>query len=191
MIYGYARVSTKGQSRDGNSLAEQEERLRHEGCGMVYHDSYTGTKMDRPEFTKLLSVLQSGDKLIVTKLDRFARTAADGIKMIQTLLARGISVHVLNMGLIDNTPNGKLMVTMLLAFAEFERDMILERTSAGKAMARANNPEWREGRNRISVTGFDDYLTKHRKGEMTVDECCKALGISRSTWYSRVREMAL
>lgn len=190
MIYGYARVSTKGQSRDGNSLTEQEERLRHEGCGTVYHDSYTGTKMDRPEFTKLLSVLQSGDKLIVTKLDRFARTAADGIKMIQTLLARGISVHVLNMGLIDNTPNGKLMVTMLLAFAEFERDMILERTSAGKAMARANNPEWREGRNRISVAGFDDYLTKHRKGEMTVEECCKELGISRSTWYSRVRESA-
>ena len=88
--------------------------------------------MDRPNFQKLLGELKKGDKLIVTKLDRFARTAADGGQVIQQLHARGVTIHVLNLGIIDNSTMGKLMVTMLLAFAEFERDLIVERTQAGR-----------------------------------------------------------
>lgn len=190
MIYGYARVSTKGQARDGNSLEDQENMLLKEGCSEIYHDSYTGTKMDRPEFTKLVGKLAKGDRLVVTKLDRFARTTAGGLNVITELLDRGVSVHILNMGLIDNSSTGRLIVTVLLAFAEFERNMIVERTTAGKAIARDTKPGWREGRNRISIDGFNDYVAKHRNGEMTVDECCVALNISRSTWYSRLRESA-
>lgn len=190
MIYGYARVSSKGQERYGNSLEDQHERLAEAGAVKIYSDSFTGTKMERPEFTKLLDVLQAGDTLIVTKLDRFARTAADGAKTVQALVDRGVEVHVLNMGRADNTPMGKLMVTMMFAFAEFERDMIVERTSAGKAVARANKPGWKDGRKRIETDEFSKFLRKQKDGEMSVNECCKALGISRSTWYSRAGEVA-
>jgi len=121
MIYGYARVSTKGQDKYGNSLQDQEAKLKAAGCEIIYHDSFTGTKMDRPEFSKLLKLLQPGDTLVVTKLDRFARTAADGAKTVQELLAKNINVNILNMGKADDTPMGKLLITVLLAFAEFER----------------------------------------------------------------------
>lgn len=192
MVYGYARVSTRGQARDGNSLEDQEHQLIDNGCEEIYHDSFTGTKMDRPAFTELYGRLKAGDKLVVTKLDRFARTAGDGIKAIDELLKRGVSVHILNMGLIDNTPTGKLMVTMLLAFAQFERDMIVERTSAGKAVAKASNPEWREGRKKkqIDKKAFLKIVEKNKKGELTVEECCTELGISKGTWYNRLKEVA-
>lgn len=190
MIYGYARVSTKGQARDGNSLEDQESKLRDAGCEEIYHDSFTGTKMDRPAFSMLYAKLKMGDRLVVTKLDRFARTAGDGINAVQELLNRGVSVHILNMGLIDNTPTGRLMVTMLLAFAQFERDMIIERTSAGKAVAKATKPNWRDGRKKKDVdeTLFQELREKNKKGEMTVDECCELLGIKRSTWYNRIND---
>lgn len=186
MIYGYARVSTVGQARDGNSLESQSEALMAAGCEEIYSDSFTGTKMDRPGFSELDRKLKSGDRLVVTKLDRFARTAAGGIERIRELLNRGISVHILNMGLIDDTPTGRLMVTMLLAFAEFERDMIVERTTAGKAVAKASKPGWREGRRRITVDTerLEELRIRNMEGSMSVAECCKELGISRGTWYN-------
>ena len=138
MIYGYARVSTAKQASKGNSLEEQKQALRDAGAPdeNIISDQYTGTKMDRPNFSALLNKLQLGDKLIVTKLDRFARTAVDGGMIVQELRKRGVIIHILNMGLIDDTPMGKLLVTVLLAFAEFERDMIVERTQAGRESAR-------------------------------------------------------
>lgn len=137
MIYGYARVSTYRQGKEGNSLTDQQAQLTAAGATEIVSDTYTGTKMDRPAFDELLNKLQSGDTLIVTKLDRFARTATDGATMIKTLLDRGVKVQVLNMGVIDNTPIGKLSMQVILAFAEFERDMIVERTQAGRAAAKA------------------------------------------------------
>lgn len=192
MIYGYARVSTTGQARDGSSLESQSEQLRLAGCEEIYSDSYTGTKMERPGFSELMGKLRSGDRLVVAKLDRFARTASGGIECIRGLLNRGISVHILNMGLIDDTPTGRLMVTMLLAFAEFERDMIVERTSAGKAAAKTTDPEWREGRKEkvLDETLFAELRERNASGGASVAECCRELGISRGTWYNRVRSIA-
>jgi len=189
MVYGYARVSTKGQDKYGNSLQDQTEKLKAAGCEQVFHDSFTGTKMERPEFSKLMEKLQDGDTLIVTKLDRFARTAADGAKTVQELVNRGVEVNVLNMGRADNTPMGKLMVTIMFAFAEFERDMIVERTTTGKAVAKANNPDWREGRKQKEMPDFQKFLEKQKRGELTVDQCCEQMQISRSTWYDRVRKL--
>ncbi len=141
MIYGYGRVSTPKQEKNGNSLDEQREQLQAAGAQEIVTDSYTGTKIDRPAFTALLDKLAAGDTLIVTKLDRFARTAVEGGAIVKTLHERGVTINILNMGIADNTPMGKLMVTMLLAFAEFERDMIVERTQSGKAIARANGKQ--------------------------------------------------
>lgn len=145
MIYGYIRVSTKGQAKDGNSLESQEAAVRAAGASTIFCDAFTGTKLNRPELDKLLQVIKSGDKLIVTKLDRIARSTTHGITLIQELLNRGVTVHILNMGVLDNTPTGKLIRTILLAFAEFERDMIVERTSDGKSVAKMN-PSFVEGR---------------------------------------------
>ena len=145
MLYGYARVSTRGQAKDGNSLEAQENALRSAGATKIYADAFTGTKTQRPELDKLMAVMQSGDTMVVTKLDRIARSATQGIELVQNLLDRGIVVHVLNMGLMDNTPTGKLIRNIMLAFAEFERDMIVERTQEGKAIAK-QNPDFKEGR---------------------------------------------
>jgi DNA invertase Pin-like site-specific DNA recombinase len=76
-------------------------------------EKFTGTKTDRPEFNKVLEALQEGDTLVVTKLDRFARSAVEGIQTVKTLLARGVKVHILNMGLVENTPTGRLIFNIL------------------------------------------------------------------------------
>ena len=93
----------------------------------------------------MIEILKEGDTLVVTKLDRFARTTSDGINIVKELFERGVKVHVLNMGLVEDTPTGRLILSVMLAFAEFERDMIVERTQEGKAIAK-QNPDFREGR---------------------------------------------
>lgn len=184
MVYGYARVSTKGQARDGNSLEGQTTALSEAGAVKIYYDSFTGTKIKRPEFDKLRAKLLPGDTLIVTKLDRFARSAAQGSQMIEALISQGITVHILNLGVMDNTPTGKLIRNIMLSFAEFERDMIVERTQEGKAIARDKGIRV-DGRPKkeIPIEVFQKFREKQKGGEMTVSECCEQLNISRSTWY--------
>ncbi|MBR1508441.1 MAG: recombinase family protein [Eubacterium sp.] len=147
MVYGYARVSTRGQARDGNSLEYQEEQLRAAGAEKIYIDTYTGKVSDRPELDKLKKKLQSGDTLVVTKLDRVARSVTAGSELIDELNNRGVKVNILNMGIIDDTPTGKLLRNVMLSFAEFERDLIVQRTQEGKEIAK-RKPGYREGRPR-------------------------------------------
>lgn len=189
MIYGYARVSTVGQGKDGNSLEDQHEALRSYGCQEIVHDMYSGKTMERPEFTKLVEKLQANDTLVVTKLDRFARTAVEGVQTVRRLFERGVRVHILNIGLIENTLTGNLILTVMLAFAEYERGMIVERTQTGKAIARTK-PGWKDGRHAIEIDAptFQLFREKQKRGDMTVDECCEALGIGRTTWYKRIKE---
>lgn len=139
-VYGYARVSTVTQELD-----VQIQQLKKNGASVIYQEKFTGTKTDRPELNELLSVLQEGDTLMVTKLDRIARSATQGSELVKELIAKGVKVHILNMGLLDNTPASKLIRNIFFAFAEFERDMIVERTQEGKAIAK-QNPDYREGR---------------------------------------------
>ena len=172
-IYGYARVSTKKQAKDGNSLEAQEQTIheRYPGC-KVYCEAYTGSKLNRKVFMEVVEILKAGDILVVTKLDRFCRNTKEGLEWIEKLLERGVSVHILNMGLIDNTPTGKLIVTIFLAFAEFERAMIIERTSEGKEIAKQKD-DFREGRPK-----------KFTKKQMEL-----ALGLLLEYSYSQVSEM--
>lgn len=190
MIYGYARVSTKGQAKDGNSLDGQIKVLKEAGAQKIFCDSFTGTKMERPEFDKLKAVLKSGDKLIVTKLDRFARSAAQGSCLIETLIQTGVTVHILNMGVMDDTPTGKLIRTIMLGFAEFERDMIVQRTQEGKEIARSKG-DFKEGRPKLKIDNevFQKFLKKQKDSELTVKECCAELGISKGSWYNLVKQV--
>lgn len=137
VTYGYARVSTRGQATDGNSLDTQEKALRAAGAAVIFKDVYTGTSMNRPEFSRLMEIIKGGDTLIVTKLDRFARSLTQANELITSLLERRVKINVLNMGVIDNSPASKAIRGLFLTFAEFERDMIVERTQEGKAAARA------------------------------------------------------
>lgn len=145
MIYGYARVSTATQGRDGNSLEDQVAALKKYGCQDIVKEAFTGKTMERPKFLKLIEDLKEGDTLVVCKLDRFARTAIEGVQTVRDLFERGVRVHILNMGLIENTLTGNLILTVMLAFAEYERGMIVERTQTGKAVAR-QDPSFRDGR---------------------------------------------
>lgn len=192
MRYGYGRVSSRGQKRYGMSLEDQVDRLMAAGVQRenIYLDTYTGHTMERPGFDDLLSKLKAGDEMVVCKLDRFARTAPEGALLVRDLVDRGITVHILNMGIADNSPMGKVMVTVMLAFAEYERDMIVERTSDGKAYKREHDPNWREGRKPIVVdqSAFESCREKQKNGEMTVADCCRELGIGRTTWYELVRK---
>lgn len=189
MTYGYARVSSTGQAIDGNSLESQEETLRAAGATEIYKDVFTGTKAHRPELDKLMAEMQSGDTLVVAKLDRLARSARGGIEIIDSLLERGISVNILNMGVMNNTPTGKLIRTVMLAFAEFERDMIVERTREGKEIAR-QNPNYREGRKPVQYNRdlFDILYEQVDKGLTTVTDAAAQLGVSRPKWYRIVQE---
>ncbi len=179
MIYGYARVSTKTQAREGNGLESQEEALRAAGATRIYKDAFTGTTTDRPEFDALMKQISSGDTMVVTKLDRIARSASEGSKLVQELLNRGISVHVLNMGKMDNTPTGKLICQIMFAFAEFERDLIVERTQEGRAIAR-RQPNFREGRpkkfSRKQIEHALELLQNHSYSQVT-----ELTGISKAT----------
>lgn len=143
-IIGYVRVSTKGQL-DGHSIEEQNQKiLERYSNAEIIEESYSGAK-DREIFNKVLSTLESGDTLVVTKLDRFCRTTKEGLQYIDLLMGNGVKIHILNMGLIEDTPMGRLIVTNLLAFAEFERAMIIERTQSGKAIAKTKEG-FKEGR---------------------------------------------
>lgn len=181
--YGYARVSTASQD-----LESQLQALENEGCDKIYSEKFTGTKADRPKFTKLLSLLKEGDTLVVTKLDRFARTALSGTELIKDLLKKGIKVHVLNMGLVEDTPTGRLIMNVMSSFAEFERDMIVERTQEGKAIARQRE-DFVEGRpktyNKKQIAHALQLLETNsykQVGEIT--------GISKSTLIRAKREVA-
>ena len=186
MIYGYARVSTAGQAASGNSLADQQEQLTNAGCQEIIVEQYTGSTTHRPAFSQLLDKLQPDDTLTVTKLDRIARNAGEGINLINDLMKKGIKVHILNIGLLDNTPTGKLIANIMLAFAQFERDMIIERTQAGKAIAK-QKADFVDGRPRIPASQTDHALELLEEG-LSYKQVARKTGISISTLARRVRE---
>ncbi|WP_342042591.1 recombinase family protein [Bacillus sp. OTU2372] len=174
MKYGYARVSTVNQD-----LEAQLQALKNEGCEVIHSEKFTGTKADRPKFKEVLSKLESGDTLVVTKLDRFARSTVDAINTVKALFERGVKVHVLNMGLVEDTPTGRLILTIMSGFAEFERDMIVERTQEGKAIAKQRK-DFREGRpNKFTKKQIDHAL--HLLETHSYTQVEDLTGISKST----------
>ncbi|WP_226530865.1 recombinase family protein [Metabacillus niabensis] len=183
MKYGYARVSTVGQEIQG-----QLKLLEIEGCNKIYSERFTGTKIDRPQFQELLSILSEGDTLVVTKLDRFARSTVEGIQTIKRLFERGVKVHILNIGIVEDTPTGRLIFNILSSFAEFERDMIVERTQEGKVIARQRK-DFREGRpNKFSKKQIDHALNLLKSH--SYNEVENMTGISKSTLIRAKRKQA-
>lgn len=186
-IYGYCRVSTRGQL-DGNSLEGQKEQiLKDYPTAIIIEEQISGAKTVRPKFDELVQRLESGDMLVVTKLDRFARSLSQGNDTINNLLQRGIRVNILNIGMLDNTPNSRLIRNIFFSFAEFERDMIYERTQEGKALARQRG-DFKEGRPRkFSPAKVDEALNYIESGN-SFKKASEVFGISKTTLIRRMQE---
>lgn len=184
MIYGYSRVSTESQ-RDNNSREAQEKMLREAGAEKIFHDVMSGAKTDRPQLTALLSEIQPGDTLIICKLDRLSRTAVQGFELIQSLMDKGITVRVLNIGTMDNSATGKLIMQIFLAFAEFEKDTIRGRMQEGKAIAK-QKPGYREGRPKVYGRKRLDHALE-MLSERSYKQVSEETGISISTLSREVR----
>ena len=181
-VYGYARVSTNKQTLD-----EQISKLAEQGVERknIYSEKFTGTTTERPQFEKLLKIVKAHDTIIVTKLDRFARNTKEPLEAIDPLLNNNVTIKVLNLGTVENTPMGKMIVRTLLSVAEMERDMIVERTQAGKIYAKKHNPEYKEGRPRRRMTPqykkAYEYSLNH-----SIKETATMTGLSVST-INRIR----
>lgn len=186
MNYGYVRVSTKGQV-DGNSIEDQTSLILKEyPDAEIVVESCSGAK-ERPLFNDLINRCSAGDKLIITKLDRFCRTTKEGLEYIDFLKSKGVKIHILNMGLIENTSMGDLITTCLLAFAQFERDQIIERTQAGKAIAKTK-AGFKEGRpKKFSKEQIDHAVAL--LDEYSYRQVEKMTGISVSTLTRAKREV--
>ena len=186
MIRGYARVSTKRQER-GTSLDDQRAALQAEGCQEIYQDVYSGASMARPEFDRLCSEVQPGDTIVVMKMDRFARTETEAYDQVLGWVQNGVKVRVLNMGTIEDTEIGRLILHIMLSFAEFERDMIVSRCQGGRAYKRATDPDYREGRkpgySKAQLDHAVDLLHDH-----SFSEVAAMTGMSRSTVTREARK---
>ena len=194
MVYGYARVSSKSQL-DGNGLVAQLNELTEEYSDIqIYEEQYTGTEVyERPVLKKLLSKLKAGDKLVATKRDRIARNTANGIKTIEELFEKGVSVHILNIGLLENTTMGKFFLTVLLAVAEMERNIIMERTRQGKEIAKQREG-YREGRKKVYSKDTIDHalsMLSVNGGTLSYSQVSNLLGISKSTLVRAQKEKKL
>lgn len=187
-IYGYCRVSTRSQL-DGNSLeAQKEQILKDYPTAIIVEEQISGAKAVRPKFDELLQRLESGDMLVVTKLDRFARSVIQGSETVNNLIDRGIRVNILTMGaILDNTPNSRLIRNIFFSFAEFERDMIYERTQEGKALARQRE-DYREGRPRkFNPRKVEEALNYIEAGN-SYKRASEMFGISKTTLIRRMQE---
>ncbi|CAH0309205.1 Transposon gamma-delta resolvase [Peribacillus sp. Bi96] len=184
-IIGYGRVSTIDQSLD-----LQEEKLREYGCEKIFMEKQSGAKSDREELIKALDYLREGDKLVVYKIDRLARSTFDLQKIAKDLEERGIALVFIKEQIDFSTPSGKLMFTMLGAIAEFERDLIKDRTTEGRERAKAKGTHMgRKGKDEKDVKKALKLYDERESNGLSVNDIAKMTGVPRSTIYAKVKEM--
>ena len=183
MLIGYERVSS-----DDQSLNLQHDALSKAGCISIFSEKISGSKNDRPELIAVLNYLRSGDTLVVWRLDRLGRSLKDLLTIIENLSARGIGFKSLTENIDTTSSGGKLIFSIFGAIAEFERDLIRERTIAGLASARARG---RKGGRRQSISD-KKVVTAYQLATNTEDsirQICDSLGISPATYYRRLKKV--
>src|SRR3954453_1480466 len=180
MLIGYARVSTHEQT-----LALQQDALTAAGCTQVFTDTASGALTDRPGLSQAVSHLRAGDTLVVWRLDRLGRSLSHLIETVRQLQDQGIGFRSLQEQIDTTTSGGKLVFHVFGALAEFERDLIRERTHAGLTAARARGRLF--GRPKVlSPQQVKQLQTLAKDERNTVTEICQTLGISRATYYRNV-----
>src|SRR5262245_17469786 len=174
-IYGYARVSTNGQSLD-----QQEAELSAAGCSKVFKEKVSGAKTDRAELAKVIRRLEPGDVLIVTRLDRLARSTRDLLNVLATVSERDAGFRSLKDTWADTTtPHGRLMLTVLGGLAEFERELIRARTGEGRKRAKASGVKF--GRPAaLTPQERQEAIQRLAQGEVQAD-VARAFNVSQAT----------
>ena len=175
MKIGYARVSTQGQN-----LESQLEALKAEGCAKIYKEKASGAECGRVQLKKLLKAISEGDTLVITRLDRLARSTKDLLDIVDAVQAKGAGFRSIAEPWADTTsPAGKMMLTVLAGLAEFERSLISERTSEGRARAMANGVKF--GRPHKLTVKQQREACAMLKGGKPASEIARLLNVSRST----------
>jgi DNA invertase Pin-like site-specific DNA recombinase len=186
MDIGYARVSTGEQTLD-----LQLDALQKAGCGKIYRETASGAKADRPVLEDVLSYLRPGDTLVVWRLDRLGRSLKHLIEVVAALAERGVGFKSLTEQIDTTTPGGKLIFHVFGALAEFERDLIRERTHAGLAAARARGRLGGRPKKLTDAKQLELARTLYAGGETDIDTICRTMGISRATLYRALKQHAV
>ncbi len=184
MKIGYARVSTKDQVLD-----LQIDALEKDGCELIFKETASGAKTDRPELQKLLTHLRKGDIVVVYKLDRLGRSLKHLLDVVAELNQKEVGIRSINDAIDTTTPQGRLFFNISASFAEFERDLIRERTKSGLEAARARG---RKGGRRQGMTKDAEQKailaeTYYKEGKMGVNQIAKEIGVSKMTLYKYLR----
>jgi DNA invertase Pin-like site-specific DNA recombinase len=184
MKIGYARVSTQDQD-----LAMQLDALSNAGCKNIYQEKYTGSTKERPELQKMLEQLREEDVVVIWKLDRLARSLKDLVSLVNEIQERGGALNSLNDRIDTTTPHGKFTFHIFAALAEFERDIISERTKAGLAAARARGRKGGRPKGLSKKAQHTAIIAEklYQEKELTVKEICEQLSISKGTFYNYLR----
>lgn len=182
MKIGYARVSTLDQNLD-----RQLDNLKEQGCERIFAEKMTGTKADRPELQRMLEMLREGDVVVVDSFSRLSRSTKDLLDLTETFRNKGVSLISIKEKLDTTTPEGKLMMTMLAALSQFERDLIAERTKDGLKAARARG---RQGGRPKAGTDKDKAraLAMYDANIMTNTEIAQSVGVSTATFNRWIAE---
>ncbi|MCX4338360.1 MAG: recombinase family protein [Lachnospiraceae bacterium] len=175
-VFGYARVSTEAQNLD-----RQLDALEKYGVDMIYNEKMSGTKKNRPELTKLLDRITEGDTVVVESLSRLGRSTKDLIELTETFQSKGVNLVSLKESIDTNSPTGKLLFTLMSAIAQFERDVIADRTREGLKSARARGRTG--GRPRADPEQVKKAVKLYKTEQYTIKEIEELTGIKKSTLY--------
>lgn len=175
-VFGYDRVSTEAQNLD-----RQLDALEKYGVDMIYNEKMSGTKKNRPELTKLLDRITEGDTVVVESLSRLGRSTKDLIELTETFQSKGVNLVSLKESIDTNSPTGKLLFTLMSAIAQFERDVIADRTREGLKSARARGRTG--GRPRADPEQVKKAVKLYKTEQYSIKEIEELTGIKKSTLY--------
>lgn len=180
-IFGYARVSTEQQNLD-----RQLDALKKYGVDMIYNEKMTGTKRDRPELTKLLDRMTEGDTVVIESLSRLGRSTKDLIELTELFQSKGVHLVSLKESIDTSTSTGKLLFTLMSAIAQFERDVIADRTREGLKSARARGRTG--GRPKTSPDVIKKAIRLYNTKEYSLKEIEELTGVKKSTLYRNLHD---
>jgi DNA invertase Pin-like site-specific DNA recombinase len=185
MLIGYARVST-----DDQHLDLQRDALQQAGCNKIYTDHQTGIAVDRPGLATVLDVVRPADTLVVWRLDRLGRSLKDLIRLVEQLEQQGVGLKSLQENIDTATTGGRLVFHLFGALAEFERNLIRERTKAGLSAARARGRQGGRPKT-LNAERRELALQLHREHKHSIAEICRLMGISKSTLYNYLADAGI